>query len=358
MATLPKIYNDYTIEKYLKDLFTINYDDHKYYQPTIIELLQNSISQIDVTKDSDKLKVGKIYEVLLQYMTEYFYNSSVFFSSMENISASVKNGIYVNHMDIFIVENNTKVSNKYSLLCTSLGIPLSAVQSNAALFDFIVTKDKRTVVFYRINGAYKELQKIISTGNTSIEKIIFKIYAYGSFCSIIYTHATQSLEFLYSNYEEEDVAFDKKVLIVLSKTLFTLQVDFLSINLKNIDDDQFNIDYNFIKDIKNWICLFLTDIAPDIDTTTIVNYINILPYHIRDIFYIQVILFIFKKSKYLQTHTNNYSDLIQELMNQETIHVNGIASEVQTTQTGGTRTDNFTQHKQKTFTLIRNLFSM
>ena len=30
MTTLPRIYNDYTIEKYLKDLFTINYDDHKY----------------------------------------------------------------------------------------------------------------------------------------------------------------------------------------------------------------------------------------------------------------------------------------------------------------------------------------
>ena len=369
----------YPLDKYLKDIFSINYDKYKYYQPNIIEVLQYRIPEINVNKHTNKHKLNIIYSTLLQYISILFYNSSIYLSSLSPLSNSVRELVYLNHMDILIFKNKNSNDNKYipllkkqtqlnaqqihiySILCNYFNINISDIPNILQLVSFTLTKDKKNIVFYRTDGAYSVFQRTLSTNPSNVSHVVFKIFAYGSLCSVIYSVKSKNIEFLYSDDRDSTLTFDKQVLYTLSTSLFTLNLQYTALNLKNTDDDQFDTDYIFIKDIKMWICICLHKLAPSIDIELILEYINALPYQLRDIFYLNMILFIFEHTKHIKDRMIDYSKLIQELMIRETIHINGIPVEISEeidspSQTGGSRKQLLDNKKQTTNVLIRSLF--
>jgi len=359
------------LDKYIKNIFSINYDNYKYYQPNIVEIFQSRISKIDISKHNYKTKLNIIYSTLLEHLSHIFFNSSMFLSNLTPLTSSVREFLYLNNMDIFILKNKNTKTNKYvpllkkqniseeeiryySIFCEKLQVNISDIPTILQLVSFTLTDSKKDIVFHRIDGAYPVFKEKFKSKYSNTKHIIFKIFAYGSFCSLIYYLESNTIDFLYSDYEENKVSFSDQVLYVLSKSIFKLNLEFTSFNFKNIDDEQFEESYIFIKDIKIWLCLFLFKLSPSLDIETILEYINILPYHLRDILYLNIVEFIFEKSTSIKNQNHDYSDLIKELMEEEKTYITGVPSEtVPKSQSGGSLYKN---KKEKTNQLIRNLF--
>ncbi len=371
------------LNKHIKNVFTINYGKYRYYQPNIVQMLQSRISNINVSNSSYKQKLNVIYSVLLDHLSKIFFNSSMYLSKLSPLTNSTRNYIYLNNMDIFILGNTLKRDNKYktliekqqiivditdvdkrkkairvySILCDTLNINKNDITSIMELIKFTITNNGKHIVFYRTDGAYQILQKTVSKKTSTLKHIIFKIYAFDSFCSLIYSVENNQITFLYSDYDDSKISFSNRILFILSKTLFKLDVTFISLNLKNIDDEQFEDSYMMIKDIKIWICIFLLKLAPTIDVEDILEYINLLPYQLRDILYINILQFIFEQSSNMTGQSLDYSDLIQEMIDQETTHITGIPLEhTSNIQSGGAIQNSFINKTQNTNQLIRNLF--
>jgi len=371
------------LNKHIKNVFTINYGKYRYYQPNIVQMLQSRISNINVSNSSYKQKLNVIYSVLLDHLSKIFFNSSMYLSKLSPLTNSTRNYIYLNNMDIFILGNTLKRDNKYktliekqqiivditdvdkrkkairvySILCDTLNINKNDITSIMELIKFTITNNGKHIVFYRTDGAYQILQKTVSKKTSTLKHIIFKIYAFDSFCSLIYSVENNQITFLYSDYDDSKISFSNRILFILSKTLFKLDVTFISLNLKNIDDEQFEDSYMMIKDIKIWICIFLLKLAPTIDVEDILEYINLLPYQLRDILYINILQFIFEQSGNMTGQSLDYSDLIQEMIDQETTHITGIPLEhTSNIQSGGAIQNSFINKTQNTNQLIRNLF--
>jgi len=371
------------LNKHIKNVFTINYGKYRYYQPNIVQMLQSRISNINVSKSSYKQKLNVIYSVLLDHLSKIFFNSSMYLSKLTSLTNSKRNYVYLNNMDIFILGNTLKRDNKYktliekqqiivditdvdkrkkairvySILCDTLNINKNDITSIMELIKFTITNNDKHIVFYRTDGAYQILQKTVSKKTSTLKHIIFKIYAFDSFCSLIYSVENNQITFLYSDYDDNKISFSNRILFILSKTLFKLDVTFISLNLKNIDDEQFEESYMMIKDIKIWICIFLLKLAPTIDIEDILEYINLLPYQLRDILYINILQFIFEQSGNMTGQSLDYSDLIKEMIDQETTHITGIPLEnTPNIQSGGAIQNSFINKTQNTNQLIRNLF--
>lgn len=371
------------INKHIKNVFTINYEKYRYYQPNIVQMLQSRISTINISKFSYKQKLNVIYSVLLAHLSKIFFNSSMYLSNLSPLTNSTRNYVYLNNMDIFILGNTIKRDNKYklliekqknivdikdvdqrkktirvySILCDTLNINKNDITSIMELITFTITNNGKHIVFYRKDGAYQIFQKKVSKNTSTLKHIIFKIYAFGSFCSLIYSVENNQITFLYSDYDDSKISFSNRILFILSKTLFKLDVTFISLNFKNIDDEQFEDSYMMIKDIKIWICIFLLKLAPNIDIEDILEYINLLPYQLRDILYINILQFIFEQSGNMAGQSLDYSDLIREIIDQETTHITGIPLEnTSNIQSGGAIENRFINKTQNTNQLIRNLF--
>lgn len=365
------ISDEISINKHIRDIFDVNYTQNTL---SLLDTLQAKIPEINILS-SDRLKMDIIYKQLLQHLSVLFNNTSTFMSTSINKSS---NNIYLSNADIFIIHYNNR-SNKYielikdcidqnkinmlhkkdiisySLLCNHFKIKKNVIPNVINMLDYSITDNKQYLVFTKKNGIYDKFMKILKNTEQAVyDKIIFKIYIDGIFCSIMYIVESNTIDFIYLDQEEEDeISFDMNVLSILSNTLFTSKINFTSLNVRNLDSNELEEDYNITKDLKLWVCILLSYVAPKLDTTDILDYINTLSYVTRDIFYTNIVVFLFKHSHKLVGGSIDYSNIIQDLIEQKT---NTVSIKKKIEQSGGG--SHYKNNKQNTLQLIRNLFTI
>jgi hypothetical protein len=373
MTSKITISDEILIDKHIRDIFDVDYTQNVL---SLLDTLQAKIPEINIQLN-DRLKMDIIYKHLLEHLYVIFNNTSTFMSKSTNIHKS-NNDIYLSNADIFIIHYNNR-SNKYiqliencidqnkintlhkkdiisyALLCNHFKIKKNVIPSVINMLNYSITDNKQYLVFTKKNGTYDKFMKILkNTEHTVYDKIIFKIYIEGIFCSLIYIVESNTLDFIYLDQEEEDaLSFDMNVLSILSNTLFTSKINFTSLNVRNLDSNELEEDYNITTDLKLWVCILLSYVAPKLDTTDILDYINTLSYVARDIFYTNIVVFLFKHSHKLVGGSIDYSNIIQDLIEQKT---NIVSTKKTFEQSGGG--SHYKNNKQNTLQLIRNLFTI
>tara|TARA_B110000908_G_C10233583_1_gene441955 strand:+ start:907 stop:2091 length:1185 start_codon:yes stop_codon:yes gene_type:complete len=386
----PSVYMD------LAKVFNVNGKEYAY-TPNLIKTIQTNIPEIDVDIHNTTSKLDIIYELFLQHIHKLFSNSDSQLFIQSPLSTSVRKQVCVNYMDLFILPNsNEHINDKYiqqlkkieqqrdiadidpshlhlyAIFCNHFNINVSDVPRIISMLTISITNDKKFIIFYRKNGIYDKFLSIKNSTDKSIHStIIFKIYVNGQVCCLTYVVKSNTLEFLYTRYKDQpasELAFDLQVMQILSTTIFKEDFQFVSLNIKNLDDRQFEHHYEFIRDIKIWVCICLSFFAPQINIRNIVGYINSLPYLLRDSFYSNLILFIFKHSGHMAGQPHDFSGLISDLLSEQRLkYTGGISMDTpiehaelskKTVQAGGSLTDINTYAKTKTVQIIRNLFTI
>ena len=380
MNTSQKVSDTINIQNHFKKIFNVQHTVQNY-KPDLIKTLQAKIPEIKLDVHNDKSKLNIIYELFLQHMSQMFYNSGTHFNIQEPLSTSVRNTVYLNYIDMFILKNSKQIDNKYiqeleqlkisqeleqlkisqdllaySIFCLHFNINKSDIHRIVTSINVSMSKDNKYIVYYRKGGVYEKFIGSEHGKEKNIDnKLVFKIYVNGRICCLNYIVQSNTLELLYSDYGKGQNTFDKQVLYILFTTLFTTDLQYTSINLKNLDDDKFDERFDFIRDVKLWICICMSFLTPNINISVILDYINSLPYLRRDIFYLNMIVFIFEHSGYIKEQPINFSGILHDIISdQRLINITDITTDDSNVQKGGSLGNGY--YRKNTIKLIRDWF--